>query len=200
MAAYLAAPRPGPVAAACFRARFVGRPTPAGERTVRVPAGYRRTAGSRGRGETRPFGAADLAAVHATSRAGATAAARPRRSPASAAAFDAVIAGLLFMAGMRRSDHIRAEIHGKGLVGAAKAPRRSAPPDGTRPRDPSPRGRRELEREPDVDIGKGAAPGPPRGSERDNGAALSTIEFYVGVVDALVDDVDGTVSGGETMH
>ena len=32
--------------------------------------------------------------------------------------------------------------------------------------------------------------------------ALSTVEFYVGVVDALVDDADGdgTVSGGETMH
>ena len=30
--------------------------------------------------------------------------------------------------------------------------------------------------------------------------ALSTVEFYVGVVDALVDDADGTLSGGETMH
>ena len=32
--------------------------------------------------------------------------------------------------------------------------------------------------------------------------ALSTVEFYVRVVDPLVDDADGdgTVSGGETMH
>ena len=32
--------------------------------------------------------------------------------------------------------------------------------------------------------------------------ALSTVEFYVGVVDALVDEADGAiaVSGGETMH
>ena len=50
------------VAAACFRAKLAGQPAPAGERTARVLAGYRRTAG------------------------------------------DAVIAGLLFMAGMRRSE------------------------------------------------------------------------------------------------
>ena len=33
------------VAAACFRAKLAGQPTPAGERTVRVLAGYRRIAG-----------------------------------------------------------------------------------------------------------------------------------------------------------
>ena len=60
------------VAAACFRAKFAGQPTPAGERTARVLAGYRRTAGERGRGQARPFGAADLAAVLATCH-------RPRR-------------------------------------------------------------------------------------------------------------------------
>ena len=54
------------VAAACFRARLAGRPSPDGERTARVLAGYRRTAGGRGRGPARPFGAADLAAVLAT--------------------------------------------------------------------------------------------------------------------------------------
>ena len=54
------------VAAACFRARLADDPTPAGKRTARVLAGYRRTAGSRGRGPARPFGAADLAAVLAT--------------------------------------------------------------------------------------------------------------------------------------
>ena len=41
---------------------LAGDPRPAGERTTRVLAGYRRTAGNRGRGQARPFGAADLAA------------------------------------------------------------------------------------------------------------------------------------------
>ena len=44
------------VAAACFRARLAGDPSPAGERTARVLAGYRRTAGGRGRGQARPTG------------------------------------------------------------------------------------------------------------------------------------------------
>ena len=69
-------------------------------------AGYRRTAGDRGRGQARPFGAADLAAVLATCH-------RPRRrgrgvesDPVASerGRLDAVIAGLLFMAGMRRSE------------------------------------------------------------------------------------------------
>ena len=54
------------VAAACFRARLAGEPSPAGERTARVLAGYRRTGGDRGRGQARPFGVSDLAAVLAT--------------------------------------------------------------------------------------------------------------------------------------
>ena len=54
------------VAAACFRAKLAGQPTPAGERTARVLAGYRRTAGDRGRRQARPFGISDLAAVLAT--------------------------------------------------------------------------------------------------------------------------------------
>ena len=54
------------VAAARFRARLAGQSDPAGERTARVLAGYRRTAGDRGRGQARPFSAADLAAVLAT--------------------------------------------------------------------------------------------------------------------------------------
>ena len=49
-----------------IRARLARVPSPAGERTARVLAGYRRTAGDRGRGQARPFGAADLAAVLAT--------------------------------------------------------------------------------------------------------------------------------------
>ena len=48
------------VAAACFRAKLAGQPTPAGERTARVLAGYRRTADDRGRGQARPFGVSDL--------------------------------------------------------------------------------------------------------------------------------------------
>ena len=60
------------VAAACFRAKLAEQPTPAGERTARVLAGYRRTAGDRGRGQARPFGVSDLAAVLATCH-------RPRR-------------------------------------------------------------------------------------------------------------------------
>ena len=94
------------VAAACFRAKLAGLPTPAGERTARVLAGYRRTASDRGRGQARPFGLSDLAAVLATCR-------RPRRRGRGVESedvalergrLDAVIAGLLFMAGMRRSE------------------------------------------------------------------------------------------------
>ena len=95
------------VAAACFRAKLAGQPTPAGERTARVLAGDRRTAGDRGRGQARPFGVSDLAAVLATWH-------RPRRRgrcqvesdqvALERGRVDAVIAGLLFMAGMRRSE------------------------------------------------------------------------------------------------
>ena len=94
------------VKAANFRAKLAGQPPPAGERTARVMAGYRRTASDRGRGQAAPFTADDLAAVLATCphprRSG-----RGTESAASAAArgrVDAVIAGLLFMAGMRRSE------------------------------------------------------------------------------------------------
>ena len=92
------------VAAACFRAKLTGQPVPAGERTARVLAGYRRTAGDRG--QARPFGISDLAAVIATC-------CRPRRRGRGLESdevalerghLDAVIAGLLFMAGMRRSE------------------------------------------------------------------------------------------------
>ena len=94
------------VAAACFRAKLAGQPTPAGERTARVLAGYRRTAGDRGRGQARPFGVSDLAAMLATCH-------RPRRCGRGIESeevaiergrVDAVTAGLLFMAGMRRSE------------------------------------------------------------------------------------------------
>ena len=72
------------VAAARFRARLAGQADPSGERTARVLTGYRRTAGDRGRGQARPFSAADLAAARGQ--------------------LDAVIAGLLFMGGLRRSE------------------------------------------------------------------------------------------------
>ena len=94
------------VAAACFRAKLAGEPSPAGERTARVLAGYRRTAGDRGRAWPRPFGVSDLAAVLATCH-------RPRRHGRGIESeevalergrLDAVIAGLLFTAGMRRSE------------------------------------------------------------------------------------------------
>ena len=94
------------VAAACFRAKLAGQPTPGGERTARVLAGYRRTASDRGRGQARPFGVSDLAAVLATCH-------RSRRRGRGVESdqvalergrLDAVIAGLLFMAGMRRSE------------------------------------------------------------------------------------------------
>ena len=94
------------VAAACFRAKLRGQPSPAGERTARVLAGYRRTVSDRGRGQAPPFGLSNLAAVLATCH-------RPRRRgrgvesdqvAAERGRLDAVIAGLLFMAGMRRSE------------------------------------------------------------------------------------------------
>ena len=97
---------PMAVAAACFRAKLAGQPTPAGERMARVLAGYRRTASDRGRGQARPFGLSDLAAVLATCH-------RPRRRGRGVESdqvalergrLDAVITGLLFMAGMRRSE------------------------------------------------------------------------------------------------
>ena len=88
--------------------------------TARVLAGYRRSAGERGRGQARPFGAADLAAVLATCqrprrrvRGVESAASSPRRRVRGVESdevavergrLDAVIAGLLFMAGMRRSE------------------------------------------------------------------------------------------------
>ena len=88
------------------RAKLAGESTPAGARTARVLADYRRTASDRGRGQARPFGASDLAAVLATChrRRG-----RGRGVESEEVAFergrlDAVIAGLLFMAGMRRSE------------------------------------------------------------------------------------------------
>ena len=94
------------VAAVRFRATLAGQPAPAGAATARVLGGYRRTASDRGRGQAAPLTADGLAAILAT-------AARPRtdgrgvESPTTAhrrGRLDAVIASLLFMGGLRRSE------------------------------------------------------------------------------------------------
>ena len=94
------------VAAVRFRAKLAGQPAPAGEATARVLGGYRRTAADRGRGQAAPLSADGLAAILATAE-------RPRtdgrgvESPTTAhrrGRLDAVIASLLFMGGLRRSE------------------------------------------------------------------------------------------------
>ena len=94
------------VAAVRCRAKLAGQPNPAGEATARVLGGYRRTAADRGRGQAAPLRADGLAAILATAE-------RPRtdgrgvESPTTAhrrGRLDAVIASLLFMGGLRRSE------------------------------------------------------------------------------------------------
>ena len=94
------------VAAVRFRATLAGQPAPAGEATARVLGGYRRTAADRGRGQATPLRADGLAAILAT-------AARPRTDGRGVEShttahrrgrLDAVIASLLFMGGLRRSE------------------------------------------------------------------------------------------------
>ena len=94
------------VAAVRFRATLAGQPAPAGEATARVLGGYRRTAADRGRGQAAPLRADGLAAILATAE-------RPRtdgrgvEAPTTAhrrGRTDAVIASLLFMGGLRRSE------------------------------------------------------------------------------------------------
>ena len=79
------------VAAVRFRATLAGQPAPAGEATARVLGGYRRTAADRGRGQAAPL-RADGRGVESHTTA-------HRRGR-----LDAVIAGLLFMGGLRRSE------------------------------------------------------------------------------------------------
>ena len=94
------------VAAVRFRAKLAGQPAPAGAATARVLGGYRRTAADRGRGQAAPLRADGLAAILAT-------AARPRTDGRGVEShttahrrgrLDAVIASLLFMGGLRRSE------------------------------------------------------------------------------------------------
>ena len=94
------------VAAVRFRAKLAGQPDPAGAATARVLGGYRRTAADRGRGQAAPLRADGLAAILATAE-------RPRTDGRGVEShttaqrrgrLDAVIAGLLFMGGLRRSE------------------------------------------------------------------------------------------------
>ena len=94
------------VAAVRFRAKLAAQPDPAGAATARVLGGYRRTAADRGRGQAVPLRADGLAAILATAEhprtdgrgvESHTTAERRGRT-------DAVIAGLLFMGGLRRSE------------------------------------------------------------------------------------------------
>ena len=94
------------VAAVRFRAKLAGQPDPAGEATARVLGGYRRTGSDRGRGQAAPLSADGLAAILATAE-------RPRTDGRGVESHttaqrrgrtDAVIAGLLFMGGLRRSE------------------------------------------------------------------------------------------------
>ena len=94
------------VAAVRFRAKLAGQPAPAGEATARVLGGFRRTAADRGRGQAAPLRADGLAAILATAE-------RPRTDGRGVEShttahrrgrLDAVIASLLFMGGLRRSE------------------------------------------------------------------------------------------------
>ena len=94
------------VAAVRFRAKLAGQPNPAGAATARVLGGYRRTAADRGRGQAAPLRADGLAAILATAE-------RPRTDGRGVESHttaqrrgrtDAVIAGLLFMGGLRRAE------------------------------------------------------------------------------------------------
>ena len=94
------------VAAVRCRATLAGQPAPAGAATARVLGGYRRTAADRGRGQAAPLRADGLAAILATAE-------RPRTDGRGVEStttahrrgrLDAVIAGLLFMGGLRRSE------------------------------------------------------------------------------------------------
>ena len=89
-----------------FRAKLAGQPDPSGAATARVLGGYRRTAADRGRGQAAPLRADGLAAILATAE-------RPRTDGRGVEShitahrrgrLDAVIASLLFMGGLRRSE------------------------------------------------------------------------------------------------
>ena len=94
------------VAAVRCRATLAGQPAPAGAATARVLGGFRRTAADRGRDQAAPLRADGLAAILATAE-------RPRTDGRGVEStttahrrgrLDAVIAGLLFMGWLRRSE------------------------------------------------------------------------------------------------
>ncbi len=93
-------------AAVRFRAKLAGQADPAGERTARVLGGYRRTAADRGRGQAAPLSADGLAAILATADRPRTDGRGVESTPTAQRRdrTDAVIAGLLFMGGLRRAE------------------------------------------------------------------------------------------------
>ena len=129
-------------AAGCIARRTSERRGRTRSRGTRRP---RALAGGRGRGPARAFGAADLAAVLATGRSVESDEVALERGP-----LDAVIAGLLVMAGMRRSElsalrwaDVADAAEGDGSSGPPlrRSPRLGAPPRAGRRRWP-PRSRR----------------------------------------------------------
>ena len=97
------------VAAIKFRAKLAGGhpTTEIGPATARVLAGFRRSATDRGRGQAHGMTADDLAAIIATAGRRRKREQRGLESEAYATKrgeLDAVIAGLLFMGGLRRSE------------------------------------------------------------------------------------------------
>ena len=95
------------VAAVRFRAKLAGQPAPAGEATARVLGGYRRTAADRGRGQAAPLtrGRARRNSRHRRpSPHGRPGRRRHHTTAQRRGRLDAVIASLLFMGGLRRSE------------------------------------------------------------------------------------------------
>ena len=116
------------VAAACFRAHLPGEPSPAGERTARVLAGYRRTAADRVRGQPRPFVAAESTRTRRR-RGRSPPAAAPRR-PAAALRRCAVLR--LHEKGRKRRDHTGPPTRRRRSLDGPPTPRRHPPNAETR--------------------------------------------------------------------
>lgn len=85
--------------AAAWFARACGQPTPRGQLTAATLRTCGRNGAGRGRGQASPLSYADVIAMQATANA-------PKRTAAAEArsTVDAALAGVLFMAGLRRSE------------------------------------------------------------------------------------------------
>ena len=95
------------VAAIRFRAKLAGQQNPTGEHVARVLAGFRRSATDRGRGQAHGMTKDDLASILATAGRRRKREQRGLESEAYAkkrGEVDSVIASLLFMGGLRRSE------------------------------------------------------------------------------------------------